>query len=123
MEVMKSIWSKRYVYAQRIALVATPLSVLGFVNILGNTGGRIPVIWSLMFLLGLTLTAVAYLLGGFWTAVKSAGKIAKWGWLVIPFPYDIVTGIAAFFVGLLVFLLVPIIPIRKAYREHANSRG
>ena len=122
MEFIKSIWRNRYVYAQCIALVATPLSVLGFVKIMGSTGGEISTIWPLLFALGLTLTCAAYLLGGLLTAIKYSLQVAKWGWLVVPFPYDIATGIIAFFLGLLMFLLVPIIPIRKAYLENAHCR-
>lgn len=123
MEFIKSIWRNRYVHAQRIALAATPLSVIGFIKIMGSTGGEMPVIWPLMLVLGLALTCTAYLLGGFLTAVKYALRIAKWGWLVIPFPFDLVTGFVAFFVGILVFLLVPIIPVRKAYLENAAYRN
>ena len=120
MEFVKSIWRNRYVHAQRIALAATPLSVIGFIKIMGSTGGEISLVWPLMLALGLVLSCVAYFLGGFWTAVKYALRIAKWGWLVVPFPYDIVTGIVAFFAGLLMFLLVPILPVRKAYLENVH---
>ena len=60
---------------------------------------------------------VSYFFGGFGTAVKMAGKIAKWGWLIVPFPYDIVTGVVSFFISIMVFIGLPIIPIRKAYKE------
>ena len=53
------------------------------------------------------------------TAVKMAGKIAKWGWIILPFPYDIVTGLVAFFISIFVFMALPIIPIRKAYKEQS----
>ena len=49
--------------------------------------------------------------------VRMAGKIAKWGWLIVPFPYDIVTGMVSFFISIMVFIGLPIIPIRKAYKE------
>lgn len=115
---MKSFWKNRYVHAQRIALAATPLSVIGFIGIIGSMDGEMVAIWPILFVLGMALTCVAYLLGGLLTAIKCALKIAKWGWIIIPFPYDLVTGFLAFFAGLLVFLLVPIIPVRKAYLEH-----
>lgn len=59
--------------------------------------------------LGILIGMGSYLFGGF-------GTIAKWGWLVVPFPYDIVTGVVAFAVSLIVFIMVPIIPVRKAYK-------
>ena len=51
--------------------------------------------------------------------MKMAGKIAKWGWIILPFPYDIVTGLVAFFISIFVFMALPIIPIRKAYKEQS----
>lgn len=118
MELIKKIWKNRYHYAQYIALVATLLSVVGFTQMMSSMDGERSVIWPLMFGLGLMLTAVAYILGGLLTALKCSLQIAKWGWLVVPFPFDIATGVAAFGVSILVFLLVPIIPIRKAAKEH-----
>ena len=50
---------------------------------------------------------------------EMAGKIAKWGWIILPFPYDIVTGLVAFFISIFVFMALPIIPIRKAYKEQS----
>lgn len=104
---------KRIEIAQYIALGATCLTVLGFV-LSGIFGGRIP-----MSMMGYGVMAgiVSYFFGGFGTAVKMAGKIAKWGWLIVPFPYDIVTGMVSFFISIMVFIGLPIIPIRKAYKE------
>ena len=103
---------KRMVIAQYIALGATCLSVLGFFlsySTSSTVGGT-------LMGLGILIGMVPYLFGGFGTAVKMAGTIAKWGWLVVPFPYDIVTGVVAFAVSLVVFIMVPIIPVRKAYK-------
>ena len=66
---------------------------------------------------GVMAGIVSYFFGGFGTAVRMAGKIAKWGWLIVPFPYDIVTGMVSFFISIMVFIGLPIIPIRKAYKE------
>ena len=67
---------KRIEIAQYIALGATCLTVLGFV-LSGIFGGRIP-----MSMMGYGVMAgiVSYFFGGFGTAVRMAGKIAKWGW-------------------------------------------
>ena len=46
-----------------------------------------------------------------------AGKIAKWGWMILPFPYDIMTGLIAFIISIFVFFALPIIPIRIAYKD------
>jgi len=45
-----------------------------------------------------------------------AGNIAKWGWVFVPSPYKFMTVGLSFFVAVLVFVYLPIIPIRKAYK-------
>ncbi|MDD6657102.1 MAG: hypothetical protein PUE95_07425 [Lachnospiraceae bacterium] len=72
-----------------------------------------PTILSICILLGF----VAYIFGGFGTAFKMAGKIAKWGWFIAPFPFDLVTFGVSFSFAFMVFFFLPIIPIRKAYKE------
>lgn len=114
METMKKIVNNRYTYAQFIALPATVLSCIGFYKVID--GGS--TIWSCMLILGLFLSLCAYCLGGLWTAVKSALGIAKWGWIAVPFPYDLVALPITFILALLIFFLAPIIPIRKAFKEN-----
>ena len=99
--------------AQYIALGGMAISVIGF--LVGVCGG----IDVGSFLMGIGfLTGIAsYFFGGFLTALKIAGKIAKWGWIIVPFPYDIGTFILAFAFSIFVFLFLPIIPIRKAYTD------
>ena len=106
---------KRLEIAQYIALGATCMTVLGFVINLA-TQSR----WSMtMCGYGVMIGLISYFFGGIKTAVKMAGKIAKWGWIILPFPYDIVTGLVAFFISIFVFMALPIIPIRKAYKEQS----
>lgn len=95
--------------AQYIALVATVLSILGFCL---DTSASMTLM-GLGFFLGLA----SYIFGGLGTAIKMAGKIAKWGWIVVPFPYDLITGFASFAFAIVAFIFLPIIPIRKAYKE------
>ncbi len=85
---------KRIEIAQYIALGATCLTVLGFV-LSGIFGGRIP-----MSMMGYGVMAgiVSYFFGGFGTAVRMAGMVS-------------------FFISIMVFIGLPIIPIRKAYKE------
>ena len=106
---------KRLEIAQYIALGATCMTVLGFVINLA-TQSR----WSMtMCGYGVMIGLISYFFGGIKTAVKMAGKIAKWGWIILPFPYDIVTGLVAFFISIFLFMALPIIPIRKAYKEQS----
>ncbi len=106
----------RFKIAQYIALVATGLSVVG--GIVGGLSGS-SVGLALMcggFVVGL----VSYVFGGLLTAIRMAGGIAKWGWLVVPFPYDIMTFIFAFIFAVFAFVFLPIIPVRKAYKESVS---
>jgi hypothetical protein len=110
---MRTLLDNRLKIAQIIAAVGTVFSLVGiFLNYqMGVEAGL-----SLMGL-GILAAAAAYLFGGLFTAIRMAGGIAKWGWIVVPFPYDIVTFIVAFILALFAFLFVPIIPVRRAIRE------
>ncbi|MCM1134766.1 MAG: hypothetical protein NC400_04240 [Clostridium sp.] len=105
---------KRLQIAQYIALGATVLSVTGIVftycfsGFLADFGGYLG-------LFGIIGAIVAYLFGGLGTALSIAGKIAKWGWLVIPFPFDIITGFCTFIFAIAALVFLPIIPVRMAY--------
>lgn len=115
MEIVKNIIDNRYTYAQYIAVPATVLSCLGFYQVMGNGTS---IIWALMLILGLILSLCAYCLGGLLRAIKSSLSIAKWGWLLVPFPYCLATLPFAFLFAMIAFFLMPIIPIRKAYKEN-----
>ena len=99
--------------AQYIATGATVFSVIGALlgGISGNEFGE-----GLM-MIGFMVGLVSYLFGGLGTAIKMAGGIAKWGWFVVPFPYDLVTVLCAFIFAIFVLLFLPIIPVRKAYKQ------
>ena len=99
--------------AQYIALGATALSVLGFCL---NTMAGLSFGMTLMGI-GFMVGLVSYIFGGLGTAIKMALKIAKWGWIVIPFPYEVTTGIISFVFAIVAFTFLPIIPVRKAYKE------
>lgn len=121
MEVIKNIWKDRYTYAQYIAIVATLLNGLG-IFMFSSEGETLQIIGALAIFFGLGLTFCSYCLGGFWTAIKAALNIAKWGWLVIPFPYDIATGLVAFIFAMIALFLFPIIPVRKAMKEYQTQQ-
>lgn len=104
---------ERLKIAQYIALGATACSVIGFFagGMEGTTLGTI--LMTVGFIAGM----VSYIFGGFGNAIKMAVKISKWGWFVVPFPYDILTFIISFIFAIVAFLYVPIIPVRKAYLD------
>lgn len=41
----------------------------------------------------------SYIFGGLLTAIKMAWEIAKWGWVAVPFPLSIASGILTFGIG------------------------
>ena len=94
----------RFKIAQYIALGATAFSVIGVI-ILTMTGAHFGI-----FLMGIGFIAglVSYIFGGLVTALKMAGGIAKWGWFVLPFPYDIVTFILAFAFSVFAFVRIAV---------------
>lgn len=106
----------RFTIAQYIALGATACSVIGGV-ILEITGSNIG---TFLMCIGFFAGLVSYIFGGFLTAIKMAGGIAKWGWMLLPFPYDIATFIIAFIFAIFAFAFLPIIPVRKAYKASMN---
>lgn len=61
---------------------------------------------------------VSYILGGgFKTALKTAFKIAKFGWRILPFPADLITGFICFVIALIIFIAFPIIFVAIGYRD------
>jgi len=99
--------------AQHIALGATALSVIG--GLVGGMSGSD--FGMILMCIGFVAGLVSYIFGGLGTAIKMAGGIAKWGWIVVPFPYDIMTFIMSFVSAIFAFIFLPIIPVRKAYKE------
>ena len=98
--------------AQYIALGATVVSIIGGILAANNVGFG-GTLLGLGFLAGL----FSYIFGGLGNAIKMDGGIAKWGWIVVPFPYDLMTFFMSFFFAIFAFVFLPIIPVRKAYKE------
>ena len=118
MDTIKNIWKSRYTYAQYIAVAATIMNILGIIVLnIAKGSDTVTVIGALLIMLGIVLALCSYCLGGLWTAIKAALGIAKWGWFLVPFPYDLATGLIAFIFALAVFFLIPIIPVRKAMKN------
>ena len=121
MKIIRNIWKDRYNFALYTSLAASVLNGIGLLTF-GTEGSLLNMLGALALFFGIGLTLCSYLLGGLWTAVKSALSIAKWGWLVVPFPYDLATGVAAFFVALIVLFLFPVVPVFKARREYQTQQ-
>lgn len=81
---------------------------------------------SLFMILAFLSTFAAYIIGGgFGSAVKMAWKVAKkiatFGWLIVPFPADIITGFICLWVAIIVpifaFILIPLLLIFINYTQ------
>lgn len=119
MGAIKNIWKDRYTYAQYIAVAATLLNGLSLIALkFADSSDWWMLIGGIFLIFGFALTLCSYCLGGLWTAVKAALGIAKWGWLVVPFPYDLATGPVAFILAMIVLFLFPIVPVHKAMKEY-----
>lgn len=105
--------------AQYTALGATVFSVTSF--ILGfkfQSSNFIQGLASLMIIIGILGAIVSYILGGgLGKALSIAGKILKWGWLLVPFPFNLVTGLGGFLYAIIAMVFLPIIPVRMACKE------
>lgn len=88
----------RHLIALAISALATALTAYGLFSVGGMDGFEY---CAYAFMLAIP----AYLIGGgFGKVLKIAGKLAKFGWLILPFPIDIVTGLMTFiFAGFALF--------------------
>ena len=100
--------------AQYIAMFATACSILAFA--LGELLDSMD-IFGFLLLVAVIFGIVSYFFGGFGTALKMSWKIATWGWLIVPFPWCLLAFLPCLIFGVFMFILLPIIPIRKAYQE------
>lgn len=103
----------RFKIAQPIALGATACSWIGI--FMGGFSGSS--IGTILIFFGILGAFVAYIFGGLLAALKMAGGIAKVGWFITPFPIDIFTFFVTLIFGFLALFFVPIIPVRRAYKE------
>ena len=76
---------------------------------------------SVFVVIGFIATVVSYITGGFIEAIKSAFKIGAWGWLLMPFPADIFTGLISTIVAFYVLLAFPILPVYKSCRKYLDT--
>lgn len=99
--------------AQYIAGAASVSNILGIYL----TFMEISSVGGVFLEIGILAGIVSYFFGGFRQACSIALKIAKWGWVAVPFPYDLTTFVLSFFISIYVFIFIPFIPVRKAYKE------
>lgn len=84
------------------SLIATIAIWAGFA-VGGIIGDILAVIWIIGLVAGYVLG------GGIKGAVGISLKLAKFGWTIVPFPFDIITGIMTIALAFMVFMLCPAI--------------
>ncbi|MCR4902623.1 MAG: hypothetical protein K6A23_07185 [Butyrivibrio sp.] len=92
-----------------IAAITSVISIIGYTA----TNNNLSTILMLVSLIG---SLVSYIIGGgFMNALSWGVKIGKIGWIIMPFPVDIVTGLTASLFAILVFLFLPVIFVLLSY--------
>lgn len=67
---------------------------------------------------GLVMSIVTYVVGGgVGKAFKIAAHLMALGWVILPFPFDLITGISLFFIAIIALFCVPIIIVFLRHRE------
>lgn len=102
--------------ARYIALGATICSILGFYGAFVGENSFLAGFLGIGAVVGIA----SYFFGGFGKALKMSGKIAMFGWFILPFPIDLISIAFTFIISIFVFFFLPIIPVSKAYNESNN---
>lgn len=104
---MKNLREKEKMTRNQMKLIGLVASVIATVAIWAgfSMDGILADVLGVIWLIGLEAGYV--LAGGIKGAVGFAWKLAKFGWLIVPFPMDIMTGVFSFVVAFLIFLLCP----------------
>lgn len=106
----------RWLIAQIIAGVGTLLSVIGIIILIATKGGT--GLGAGFITIGFLIGVVSFFFGGFLHVIKVGWNIAKWGWIIVPFPLDLMVFPLTFIYSILLISCFPIIPVRKAYKEY-----
>lgn len=105
----------RYFIAKNIATVATVFSVIGVIMNMSGAGE----IASTFIGIGVLGAFVSYVFGGFLKAITNTLNIAKWGLVVVNFPFNLIAFLVTAILALCVMFLVPIVPVSQSAREWA----
>lgn len=106
---------KRILIGLGIAAVATLFTVIGLCC--SNEMSQM-----VFFLLAFLFAIPAYIVGGgLGKALKVAKKLAVLGWIIVPFPIDILTGLCTFIVAIYALFFVPIIFVLINYSQHRKD--
>lgn len=105
----------RITIAKILAVVA---SVMGAICIYYEIfGTEAPSFVSLCMILTPLLAFVSYCLCGFFKALGTPFSLAKWGFLIAPFPANLVAVVILFALGFVSVVYFPVVPVFKRAAE------
>jgi len=110
--------------AQKVAVMATIVEIIGF--LIAANSGDIQILGDMgicVLLIGILMAVVSYFLCGVKQLIAFAKKLAKWGWFIAPFPFDLIVAPTVFAFVLYVSLFLPIIPVRIACKEKQKEEA
>ena len=113
-----------------IAAAATVVDIIGLLINKGS-GAVADILGGAVLFIGVAGAMAAYIIGGgFGTAFRWAKKLAVFGWIILPFPADILTGVITFIISLGAFFLFPVvfvflhyIQVKKDYNAAVQHLG
>lgn len=97
-----------------LAAISTVLVVFGWIGIAKiGYGGT-------MVLIGTACGLISYVFAGLGMAFRMARSIGRIGWVGVPFPVCLISGLVTALFAFCAILFIPIIPVFKAYRESGS---
>ena len=108
------------------SIIGTVLMTGGFALMLSIPGADksdsvIGGIISIFVAIGIIATVVSYATGGLIEAIKIAFSIGKWGWLLMTFPMDIITGLITTMFAFYILVAFPVYPVYKSCRKYIEN--
>lgn len=85
-----------------IVATASFFSAAAVSSVNGTLCNILVVVWIISMIGG-------YAMGGILYALVAAWKIAKFGWYIVPFPYDIIVFVMTFTFAAFIFMCIPVV--------------
>ena len=102
-----------------VSAAATFCTVLGL--IFGNINQSLFGAFMFFALVG---SIASYIVGGgFKIALKAAKNLAIFGWFILPFPADIITGLVTLVIAIYGFMFIPLIFVFLNYRQQKKNHN
>ena len=106
---------KRITIAKILALVGSVLGGMGLYYMFFNTNA--PEYMIIGTFLAPLLAVISYCLCGFFKALGTPFNWAKWGFVVAPFPTNLLAVLILFIVGIFAAAYIPVVPVFKRAAE------